>query len=199
MLIAMGITAFLCIFIGVFPGTLYSLLPYPVDYVPYTASHVMAQLQLLFFSALAFTLLMLSGIYPAEIRAINIDADWFYRKFAVAFLWFCNVPLTAFRNGIQNLSSRTINAIAKFATDPLIVPELILKGIQLRVYKALTTSSADTDLKIANLEFRFNRLIKMREVGRYYGTEVPRRPVGLGVLFAFVLIFFYALIYMMAQ
>ncbi len=80
MLIAMGITAFLCIFNGVFPGTLYSLLPYPVDYVPYSPSHVMAQTELLFFSALAFTLLILSGIYPAELRAINLDFDWFYRK-----------------------------------------------------------------------------------------------------------------------
>ena len=195
MLLAMGITAFLCIFIGTFPGVLYSILPYPVDYAPYTAPHVMAQLQLLFFSALAFTLLILSGIYPAEMRATNLDADWFYRKFAAAFLWFCNVPLTAFRNGMQNLSSRTINAIAKFATDPLIVPELILKGIQLRVYKAFASSSAGTNPKIANLEFRFNHLIKMRETGRYYGTEVPRRPVGLTVLISFVLIFFYALIY----
>jgi len=64
----------------VFPGTLYSLLPYPVDYVPYSPSHVMAQTELLFFSALAFTLLILSGIYPSELRAINLDFDWFYRK-----------------------------------------------------------------------------------------------------------------------
>jgi multicomponent Na+:H+ antiporter subunit D len=80
MLIAMGITAFLCIFIGSFPGPLYSLLPYPVDYVPYTAPHVLGQTQLLFFSALAFSLLLLSGIYPAEMRCVNVDADWFYRK-----------------------------------------------------------------------------------------------------------------------
>jgi hypothetical protein len=176
---------------------LYSLLPYQVDYVPYTAPHVMAQLQLLFFSALAFTLLILSGIYPAEMRAINLDIDLIYRKFAVAFLWFCNVPLTAFRNGIQNFSSRTIGAIVKFATDPLIVPELILKGIQLGVYKALAASSTGTNPKIYDLEFKFNRLIKMKETGRYYGTEVPKRPVGLGVLISFVLIFFYAMIYML--
>lgn len=199
MLIAMGITAFLCIFIGVFPGPLYSLLPYPVDFEPYTASHVVTTLQLLSFGALAYVILLLSGILPAEMRATNLDADWFYRKFAAAFLWFCNVPLTAFRNGIQNFSSRTIGAIAKFASDPLIVPELILKGIQIGVYKALAASSTVTNPKIADLEFRFNRLIKMRETGRYYGTEVPRRPVGLGVLFAFVLIFFYALIYMITQ
>jgi multicomponent Na+:H+ antiporter subunit D len=80
MLLAMGITAFLCIFIGSFPGPLYSLLPYPVDYAPYTAPHVLGQTQLLFFSALAFSLLLLSGIYPGEQRCVNLDVDWFYRK-----------------------------------------------------------------------------------------------------------------------
>ncbi|MFQ5329186.1 MAG: Na(+)/H(+) antiporter subunit D [Thermodesulfobacteriota bacterium] len=80
MLVAMGIAAFLCIFIGAYPKPLYSILPYPTAYEPYTLSHIMAQTQLLFFSALAFTLLLLAGIYPAEIRAINIDADWFLRK-----------------------------------------------------------------------------------------------------------------------
>ena len=36
MLIAMGLAAVLCIAIGVFPGPLYALLPYPVDFEPYT-------------------------------------------------------------------------------------------------------------------------------------------------------------------
>ena len=40
MLWAMGITAFLCIAIGVYPDALYSILPYPVDYSPYTTTHV---------------------------------------------------------------------------------------------------------------------------------------------------------------
>ena len=80
MLLAMGIAAFLCIFIGVYPAPLYALLPYPVEYAPYTAPHVLGQTQLLFFSALAFTLLLRAGIYPSEIRCINLDADWFYRK-----------------------------------------------------------------------------------------------------------------------
>jgi multicomponent Na+:H+ antiporter subunit D len=81
MLVAMGLAAFLCIFIGSFPQYLYSILPYqPVGYEPYTVPHVLAQTQILFFSALAFALLLLSGIYPAEIRCVNLDADWFYRK-----------------------------------------------------------------------------------------------------------------------
>ncbi len=80
MLIAMGITAALCIGIGVFPSLLYAILPYPVAYEPYTFDHVVTQLQLLLFSALAFTVLMLTGVYPPELRSINLDFDWIYRK-----------------------------------------------------------------------------------------------------------------------
>jgi len=86
MLIAMGITAVLCVGIGSFPATLYSVLPFPVDYVPYTATHVMDQLQLLVFSALAFSVLMRTGIYPPELKAINLDFDWTYRKLGPAMV-----------------------------------------------------------------------------------------------------------------
>lgn len=81
MLLAMGITAFLCIAIGVYPEPLYALLPYEVEYVPYTTTHVVTQLQLLFFSALAFTVLMRTGIYPPELKSVNLDFDWTYRRF----------------------------------------------------------------------------------------------------------------------
>ncbi|MDX1696745.1 MAG: Na(+)/H(+) antiporter subunit D [Thiohalobacterales bacterium] len=80
MLLAMGLAAGLCIFIGIWPGVLYSLLPYPVEYSPFTFTHVIAQLQLLFFSALAFTWLKLTGLYPPEMRSVNIDAEWIYRR-----------------------------------------------------------------------------------------------------------------------
>ena len=80
MFIAMAITAFLCIAIGVYPAPLYALLPYAVDYLPYTTYHVVNQLQLLLFSALAFTVLMLTRIYPPELRSVNLDSDWIYRR-----------------------------------------------------------------------------------------------------------------------
>ena len=82
MLLAMFLAALLCVYIGSFPGTLYALLPYPVDYVPYDMTHVLAQLQLLFFSALAFAWLNLSGIYPPELRSVNLDVEWLYRRAA---------------------------------------------------------------------------------------------------------------------
>ena len=80
MQLAMGFTAFLCIFIGVYPDPLYALLPYEVVYKPYTMSHVIGQLQLLCFALLAFVVLMRTGIHPPEIRAVNLDVDWIYRR-----------------------------------------------------------------------------------------------------------------------
>ena len=80
MLTAMAIAAALSIGIGVLPGPLYALLPFAADYHPYTLDHVVGQTQLLFLSALAFTVLMRTGIYPPELRSTNLDSDWFYRR-----------------------------------------------------------------------------------------------------------------------
>jgi multicomponent Na+:H+ antiporter subunit D len=80
MLVAMGCAAFLCIALGVAPGFLYEILPYPVDFDPYTTSHVVNQLQLLLFSAAAFVFLQKTGLYPPELRSVNLDVDWIYRK-----------------------------------------------------------------------------------------------------------------------
>ncbi len=81
MLVAMTISATLCITIGVYPGWLYSLLPFDTGYNPYDATHVLAQTQILFFSALAFVWLNLRGLYPPELHSVNLDVDWIYRRF----------------------------------------------------------------------------------------------------------------------
>jgi multicomponent Na+:H+ antiporter subunit D len=80
MLAAMAIAAFLCIALGVWPAPLYALLPYPVEFMPYTTEHVITQSQLLLFAALAFTWLMRTGLYPPELPSLNVDFDVVYRK-----------------------------------------------------------------------------------------------------------------------
>ena len=80
MLVAMTIAALLCIGVGVYPQALYELLPFDVEYTAYDATHVLAQTQLLFFSALAFVWLNLRGMYPPELPSTNLDVDWIYRK-----------------------------------------------------------------------------------------------------------------------
>ena len=77
---AMLLFAAACILLGCFPGLLYPLLPFPVDYVPYTASHVVTQLQLLLFAGLAF-FVMLSQM--ERMLTVTLDFDWFYRVLLV--------------------------------------------------------------------------------------------------------------------
>ncbi|MBT3784852.1 Na(+)/H(+) antiporter subunit D [bacterium] len=104
MLAAMGIAGFLCIFLGCYPDPLYALLPNAVEYQPYTYDHFISQAQLLFFSALAFSLLMLAGLYPAEIRSVNLDFEWVYRKSARGFYRLMDLLL----NGINSVTDRIL-------------------------------------------------------------------------------------------
>jgi multicomponent Na+:H+ antiporter subunit D len=101
MLVAMGIAAFFCIYNGASPDSmLYPMLPHDVPYEPYDATHVITQTQLLFFSALAFTGLMLLKIYPPELKSTNLDVDWFYRKGGTLFYRFADKVF----NGINRLA-----------------------------------------------------------------------------------------------
>jgi len=86
MLAAMAVASLLCVGIGIFPGLLYDLLPHPVDYQPYTTTHVVTVLQLLLFSALAFVVLWKTGLYPPHLRGIVLDVDWIHRR-ALPRLW----------------------------------------------------------------------------------------------------------------
>ncbi len=80
---AMLLFAFLCIALGVWPDPLYALLPYAVNYTPYTTAHVLTMLQLLLFSGLAFFVML-----PVLKRTptITLDTDW---------LWRCALPAIA--------------------------------------------------------------------------------------------------------
>jgi multicomponent Na+:H+ antiporter subunit D len=118
MLVAMALAAAACVAIGTFPGALYALLPFPVSYVPYTAAHVLDQLQLLVFSALAFAVLMRTGIYPPEMKAVNLDSDWIYRRLgrdlargsaAVLAAWLASGGQTA-----RAVSDRSIATLRRY-------------------------------------------------------------------------------------
>ena len=106
MILAMGIAAAFCVGIGSFPGLLYAMLPFATDYSAYDVSHVLAQMQLLAFSALAFAWLKLANIYPPELKSVNLDTEWFYRHL--------------FPQSVKKLLDRLIpvdQAIKKFSFD----------------------------------------------------------------------------------
>jgi multicomponent Na+:H+ antiporter subunit D len=116
MLSAMAIAAGLCIAIGIYPSSLYALLPYDTGYNPYDATHVLAQTQLLFFSALAFVWLNLKGMYPPELRSTNLDFDWIYRRaMPIAFQNMFSIIWKVDRIIRDNIKEKLSNTFVYFA------------------------------------------------------------------------------------
>jgi len=100
---AMSIFSFLCIFLGIFPNLLYNILPYPIDYQPYTTGHIVTQFQVLLFAGFAFFALL-----PLMKRTLTItlDFDWFYRR-------FLKVVGTEFSIQMGSFVEKSTNAIIK--------------------------------------------------------------------------------------
>ena len=105
---AMIFFAVLCLLIGIFPQPLYALLPFPVEFVPYTGAHVVAQLQLLLFAGLAFFLLL-----PLMKRTltVSLDVDWLYRRLAPAIVRWIARDLQDLTDGVLDGTRAQFNAI----------------------------------------------------------------------------------------
>jgi len=105
---AMVLFAALCIGLGVWPEALYRMLPFPVDYEPYTQAHVLTQLQLLLFSGLAFFLLL-----PVlkNTLAITLDTDWLYRRLGAYVSGYLRRSLVQMLDGLEQAMRGSVSRI----------------------------------------------------------------------------------------
>jgi multicomponent Na+:H+ antiporter subunit D len=118
MLVGMGLAAFFCIFIGIVPGTLYRLLPFPTEFHPYTLQHVVSTMEILLLTGVAFMLLR-AKLEPKP--SLSLDTDWFYRKVARAFMWVVERPLSSFEYGVMHrLHEAFIKPLSPLASQVLI-------------------------------------------------------------------------------
>jgi multicomponent Na+:H+ antiporter subunit D len=101
--LAMGIAAFLCFFIGIYPDYLYKMLPFPVNYHPYSSYHLAETMQLLGFTGLGF-FIMVKKLKPKP--KINLDLDWFYRKGARVFMRFASRPVLSSDSWVNDVYRR---------------------------------------------------------------------------------------------
>lgn len=112
--LAMGIAAFMCFFIGIYPEYLYKMLPFPVNYHPYTSYHLAETMQLLGFTGLGF-FIMVKKLKPKP--KMNLDLDWFYRKGARVFMRFASRPVLSSDSWIndvyRSIGLRLTMALAK--------------------------------------------------------------------------------------
>jgi len=95
---AMVLFAFLCIALGVWPQMLYALLPYSTTYQPYTAAHVVSQLQLLLFSGLAFFVML---PFLRRTLTITLDTDWTWRRMLP---WLAHVLSRMWRGAFNSMA-----------------------------------------------------------------------------------------------
>lgn len=113
MLVAMGLASLLCLFFALPIGGyqfLYSLLPYDVDYHPYTGDHIVFQLQLLFAAMFAFAFLKRIGAYPDERRAEILDFDWTYRKLGLNVVRWISVMWSRLSLHTARLTDRVLKS-----------------------------------------------------------------------------------------
>tara|TARA_R110000765_G_scaffold264464_3_gene363982 strand:+ start:562 stop:2289 length:1728 start_codon:yes stop_codon:yes gene_type:complete len=112
MLMAMGLGALMCVYLGINYGKLYDLLPYQnAIYQPYTFDHVVGQMQLLLGAIFAFAFLLKVGAYPAEKRSVNLDFDWVYRRFGDGLARWSWLMLDRLSASMGNVWGRLMSGI----------------------------------------------------------------------------------------
>ena len=170
MQIGMGLGALLCVITGIFPQTLYKLLPYEVHFHPYAPSHVVASLQLLLLTLAGFCIYI--DKLMAGKKSISLDTDWFYRIFGWTVLLFCRYPLNRFRNLVQLAFADKTEIAARLSKHPYALLEIVW-------YALIGQEKPMTEL-----------------LQRTYNEKDYRVPIGIGVCASLIFLFLYALIYM---
>ena len=91
-------------------------------------------------------------------------------------VWVCIVPLSNFRFKSQMFCSRAVDLIVRLAKNPIMFLEIPAAYAYLRITQGLRYVSGYSSSEI-------------------YNENLYRRPIGVGVLVAIIILFAFALIY----
>jgi multicomponent Na+:H+ antiporter subunit D len=115
MSVGMGLVAALCLGYGIVPSFLYKILPFPVEYRPYTGVHLSETLELLTLTFAAFWILR--KILKPKPRLL-VDLDWFYRRpAALCRRIFVDAPAAAF-GWTDRVAASVVAGAAAFGRNP---------------------------------------------------------------------------------
>ena len=183
MLIAMSVTAFLCVAIGVYPKLLYGILPYAEEafhYHPYTFGHTLVTVELLMMTAVGF--LMLQAVFSPHER-VTFDLDYLYRKAGSGFIWLCEQPLVTVAEFLDKGLMRLADTIVWFSKNPTAASRVLAATVGVMVLRPFNSSTQyEQDLE------RLKRL----------SAEEPKVSLGLGagVLLVIILFTLYLIVYL---
>jgi multicomponent Na+:H+ antiporter subunit D len=182
MLIGMGILAFLCIFMGIYPKILYDMLPYPVEYIPFTATRVFSTTQLFIFTFMGFWLLreLVRG-YPTY----TLDTDWPFRMAGRKVIWFCEKPLMTFTQFVDEKVMSVAGFFVWFSRNPAL---------------ALYIKKEEAKLKVKRLIMSPERVEKheqvLEEKRRRYPGELPKLTLGASIFLILLSFTLYLILYL---
>lgn len=113
MILAMGITAFLCTFFGIYPWLLYAKLPFPeVIYNPFQMYHFIEMTQLLIFTFIAF------WVFRKKLAGepyLAIDFEYFYRLAGKMVIKIAYTPIAIVDTWLGELYAKFTNKVKNFA------------------------------------------------------------------------------------
>jgi multicomponent Na+:H+ antiporter subunit D len=187
MLIGMAVLAFICVLIGVYPKILYDMLPYPVEFVPYSTTRVFSSMQLFIFTFLGFWLLrkMVRG-HPTY----TLDTDWLVRVPGTMLVRFCREPLMDFASALDRRLLNVASAVSGLARNPFTAPRLLGRTLLLHAEKSIGRLLGRRYAERSRLTDA--RLETLRAVT--YDEDTYRRPIGGCAALALLLLSLWALI-----
>ncbi len=130
MTLAMAILAGLCTFYGVYPSALYGLLPFEMEYQPYTVPHVVESVQLLTFTFIGF------WAFRAKLAGepfIALDTDWVYRRGGAPVMRWVVAPVGSFFDAAARGRDRLVAGAVTLSANPLTWFS-VLRGSRSRPY-----------------------------------------------------------------
>ena len=150
MLLAMGVGAVFCVWLGIFPQALYERLPFHAEYHPFTVDHVVSSMQLLIGTGLAFWWLL--DRFHRE-TTVTLDTDWFYRRPLQTV--FAHLIALASRVGVvlEGYRVDVLQALMPYARNPYLVPDR-LTGAPLHLPPVADEASPD-DARLVYDENRY--------------------------------------------
>lgn len=138
---AMAIAGGINIAIGLYPEALYRVMPFPVEYEPYTLPHLSETIQLLGFTGLGFWLM--KGRLGGK-STITLDVDWFYRRPARLLHRVMVVSLDHVFASVESVTIRVVKLLAEAARNPVAFLPLFERSVA-RPAKSPSNATSSTD------------------------------------------------------
>lgn len=182
MLVAMGLTALLCVSIGLFPHLLTALLPGGTDAHAFASSHLLESAAIF---AAAGALLLVVRPLRAPWRGVETDIDALYIRAGDAVVWVSANPLLHTADRIERGVEILATILGLISANPLVASQIAGKTLKLPLVRAFSDPSR-TDAYEKELA-----LLK----DRYSDLDLNIRGGGYGIIFISIVAFLYFIFY----